>query len=159
VRGRIDRVDRFQDGSLRVVDYKTGQARYYEKKAGEPPFAGGRRIQAGVYAHVVEGLYGRHVRSFEYRFPTSRGEHQAVPYDRTELDEAAPVIVQLLDTVQSGLFLATDDSSDCGFCAYREICRVSGRGEDTQSPPAAWSREHAEALEEYAILRRLRQPR
>ncbi len=156
VRGRVDRVDRLPGGKLRVVDYKTGATRYYERKAGEPLFSGGRRIQAGVYAGVVEALLGEPVELFEYRFPSSRGEHGRVAYARHELDAAGPVIARLLDLVSGGLFLATDDPADCAYCDFREVCRVTGKGDDTESPPAEWARRHGAALPEYALLRDLR---
>ncbi len=45
IRGIIDRIDRRDDGLLRVVDYKTGDTRF-----GEKDLAAGSHIQAGVYA-------------------------------------------------------------------------------------------------------------
>jgi ATP-dependent helicase/nuclease subunit B len=156
VSGRVDRVDRLPSGRLRVIDYKTGAARYYEKKAEEPPFSGGRRIQAGVYAAVVERLLGDPVDLFEYVFPSSRGQHGRVPYSRDELDAAGPIISRLLDLVAGGLFLATDDPADCAFCDFRQVCRVTGKGDAMESPPAEWARTHGPALPEYALLRGLR---
>jgi ATP-dependent helicase/nuclease subunit B len=156
VSGRVDRVDRLPGGTLRVIDYKTGSARYYEKNAGEPLFSGGRRIQAGVYAEVVEALLGEPVELFEYLFPSSRGQHGRVAYSRAELNAAGPIISRLLDLVSGGLFVATDDPGDCAYCDFRAVCRVSGKGDATDSPPAEWSRVHGPALPEYAILRELR---
>ena len=158
VRGKIDRVDRFADGSLRVIDYKTGQAKYYERAASGPAFAGGRRIQAGVYTAVAEVLYGGPVRSFEYRFPTLRGEHGRVPYDRSELHETGRVVADLLEMIRRGWFVATDDAEDCRLCDYRPVCRVTGgKREPVRSPRAEWARAQGERLEQYAILRRLRE--
>jgi ATP-dependent helicase/DNAse subunit B len=62
VRGMIDRLDRREDGKLRVIDYKTGTGRLSVKELDE-----GRRIQLPLYAlaardalalgEVVEGFY------------------------------------------------------------------------------------------------------
>jgi ATP-dependent helicase/nuclease subunit B len=156
VSGRVDRIDRLPSGGLRVIDYKTGAAGYYEKKRGEPLFSGGRRIQAGVYAQVVEDVLRAPVELFEYVFPSSRGQHGRVPYFPEELDAAGPIISRLLDLVAGGLFLATDDPGDCAFCDFREVCRVTGKGDETQSPPATWSKTRGATLSEYGILRDLR---
>jgi len=158
VRGRIDRIDRLPEGGLRVIDYKTGMTRGYEKDAADPPFKGGRQIQAGLYPRVAEILTGEEVRRFEYRFPTERGENVTVEYEPGELQLALPIVERLLDLVAGGLFLATDDPEDCRYCDYRRVCRVAvlpgEQGPD--SPPAKWSRAHGERLPEYAILRALR---
>ncbi|MFQ5942317.1 MAG: PD-(D/E)XK nuclease family protein [Anaerolineales bacterium] len=62
VRGIIDRLDRREDGGLRVIDYKTGAGRLNARELDE-----GRRIQLPLYAlaaqealgmgEVVEGFY------------------------------------------------------------------------------------------------------
>ena len=62
VRGMIDRLDRREDGGLRVIDYKTGSGRLSVRELDE-----GRRIQLPLYAlaaqdaldlgKVVEGFY------------------------------------------------------------------------------------------------------
>ena len=48
IRGIIDRVDRRDDGLLRVVDYKTGASGFSKEE-----IAAGSHIQAGVYAAAV----------------------------------------------------------------------------------------------------------
>lgn len=156
VRGRIDRIDRLPDRTLRVIDYKTGRP-FRDEPSAEPPFKGGRRIQAGLYTRVVEILKGSRVSRFEYLFSTSRGEDQAFPYEREQLERAMPIVASLLDLIAQGLFLATDDPEDCRYCDYGDICRVSPSYDKIESPPAKWSSEHGEALEEYSILRRLRE--
>ncbi len=156
IRGRIDRVDRLPDGSLLVVDYKTGRARYYERVPGEPPFAGGRQIQAGVYSAVVERLLRIPVERFEYRFPTVRGEHGVVPYEGAEIDGASAVVETLLTLVERGLFLPTDEPQDCSWCDYKAACRVVKTDRHIQSPPAEWASRWGPTLEEYALLRELR---
>ena len=47
---RIDRIDRLEDGSLAVLDYKTGTARRFLDADGDP-----RDIQVAVYAQALDG--------------------------------------------------------------------------------------------------------
>jgi ATP-dependent helicase/nuclease subunit B len=157
VKGRIDRIDRLPDGALRVIDYKTGRfLKSFEKAGDGPPFAGGRQVQAGVYTHVAESVSGLAVRRFEYRFPTSKGEHRTVTYEREELDASGRVVADLLEMIGAGLFFATDDPEDCRWCDYRGVCRVTVKDRNVQSPRAEWSATQGAGLAEYATLRRLR---
>lgn len=158
VGGRIDRLERLRDGTLGVVDFKTGAPRDHARLTPDPPFKGGRQIQAVVYTRVAEALRRERVSRFEYRFPTERGQEFPVRYVRNELEIGLPIVDRMLEMVRQGLFLATDDSRDCKWCAYRRVCRVRAGGphQELNSPPARWSKGHRD-LPEYAILRELRE--
>ncbi|MEO6447204.1 MAG: PD-(D/E)XK nuclease family protein, partial [Gemmatimonadaceae bacterium] len=155
IKGKADRVDVLPDGSLRVVDYKTGSSTRFTRRKNDVPFAGGRRLQPALYAAAIETVLGAHVSRFEYRFPTDRGKNEIVAYEAAELDEARTVIDEMLQQVRAGSFIATTDASDCRFCDYAAICRVTvGRDERLKnSPRAEWARRHAGALDVYQIMR------
>jgi RecB family exonuclease len=156
LRGRIDRLDALDSGGLRVVDYKTGRPRGYRAAV---PFDGGRRLQHLLYALAVEQLRpGDRVEASEYHFPTARGENHVAGYARAALEPGHRLLGELLDMARGGRFLATNDPADCKYCDFREVCRV--RLDDwhaVESPRAAWAREHADGIEEYGPLVRLRQ--
>jgi hypothetical protein len=158
VKGKVDRIDRLPDGTLRIVDYKTGSARPYRRDAKKAPFNGGRQLQPAIYAAAVEGLLGERVSCFEYHFPTDRGQNTVITYEALELEEARGVIRSLLDQVREGSFVPTDDPEDCSYCEYQPVCRASrdARGRSTRSPRAAWAKDHGPTLEVYAIMRTLR---
>ena len=153
VRGRADRVDELPDGTLRVVDYKTGRPGRFAKSAKDGPFSGGRQLQPALYAAAVEALCGRPVSSFEYRFPTERGGNEIVAYSAGELVPARDVVGSLLDHVRAGEFVPTNSGTDCTYCDYGTICRASRGDFDTASPRAAWAEERAPGLPVYAAMR------
>lgn len=142
VRGRVDRVDKLADGSLRLVDYKTGRSFSLDMKRGA--FDGGRKLQLAVYSPAISRHFDAAVSVAEYRFPTQRGEGAVARAD-AELLEAAPRIVRtMLDDVAAGRFVPTIDKDDCAFCNYAAICRVSkGDFNATRSPRAEWGKDHA----------------
>jgi RecB family exonuclease len=57
-RGRADRVDRAEDGTLIVVDLKTGSKSAFKDLGEEDPVAGGTKLQLPVYAYAARQRYG-----------------------------------------------------------------------------------------------------
>lgn len=156
VLGRIDRVDEMPDGTLRVVDYKTGSSLPYTRRH-SGAFGGGRRLQPAIYASAVGALLGRTVSEFQYRFPTERGAHEVISFRSDDLLPAARLVTELLEHLRHGQFVPTNDSNDCRFCDYRDICRVSdGQFNKLESPRAKWAKEHGPALDVYRDMIRRR---
>ncbi len=155
LRGRVDRLDALEAGGLRIVDYKTGQARAYHA---DFPFHGGRRLQHLLYSLAVERLRpGERVEAAEYHFPSVRGENQIAGYARAALAAGEDVVDTLLGIARQGRFLATTEPNDCAFCDFHAPCRVTvGDWNNACSPRAVWAKANAEGLDEYRPLVRLR---
>ena len=157
--GRADRVDEMPDGSLRVVDYKTGKATRYGRNPKTGAITGGRQLQPGIYVAAVAALTGIPVSSFEYRFPTEGGGNEIVPYTRDELASVGEIVSSLLAHVRAGEFIATVDADDCGYCEHQSICRAGrGRFYKTSSQRAEWAAAHAQELPQYAAMLARRSP-
>lgn len=158
LKGKIDRVDRLPDGRLVVIDYKTGSPGSYKQRKDDGPFKGGRRIQAAAYAAAAAERFGAPVARFEYRFPTARGQNEIVTYDPAQIAQAEPIVRGLLDHIARGLFVPTNDSSDCRYCDYRPICRVTVGEYETISGRAEWAAARADDEEAYASMIARRAP-
>jgi RecB family exonuclease len=123
LRGVADRVDLLADGTLRVLDYKTG-------RAPDP----GRAIQLPVYGWCAEqrlaGYRGREWRVGEAAY-LAFGERQAwTPVIETPADRDAAVtdaLGRLLDTVAAigaGAFPPRPaERRFCATCAFAAVCR------------------------------------
>ena len=157
IRGKIDRIDRLPDGTLAVVDYKTGSAIPFERGTGV--YHGGRRLQHAFYATGAESLHDGTVASVEYHFPGSRGGNERVRYTRADIADSAGLVDHLLTMAGRGWFVPTEDGrADCRFCDYANVCRVRVYQRDNvDSPPAEWSKRlydgDAEALRALRTLR------
>jgi len=149
IKGRIDRVDELDDGSLRVVDYKTGMPTKFRKSSKTGAFNGGRLLQPAVYAAAIRERFAKMVTRFEYRFPTERGKNEVVAFNAAELESAAALVPDLLGYIRSGTFVSTNDESDCRYCDYRANCRAPEKGMPLR---VRWAQEHSDTLEQYRAM-------
>ena len=156
--GRADRVDEMPDGTLRVVDYKTGSPAPYVRSGKTGPFNGGRQLQPALYLSAISAITGREVSRFEYRFPTPRGENEVIGYSREELSSVGGIVESLLGHVRAGDFVPTTDSNDCRYCDYQEVCRSGRSGYGTHAPRAEWAAEHGARLSQYVTMIARRAP-
>ena len=69
MRGRIDRVDRLENGTLAIWDYKTGSSSSYPQ---DDPLKDGANLQWALYAYVLSELTGETVRRSGYLFVSSK---------------------------------------------------------------------------------------
>ena len=141
VHGRVDRVDKLADGTLRLIDYKTGRAFELDSKRGA--FDGGRKLQLSVYSPAVSAAFNAEVSVAEYRFPTEKGDGIVAGSTLAELTLAPKIVQSLLSDVGTGRFLPTVSKDDCRYCDYASVCRVKIARFDFESPRADWAKEHA----------------
>lgn len=110
--GRIDRIDRLHDGSVAIIDYKTGKARDQE--------AADESLQLSLYALAAKQKWNYQVgvlvfHNLDQNVPvvTTRSESQLLDA-RVCVEEAAKGIAE-------GMFDAKP-GQHCYFCAYRMLC-------------------------------------
>ena len=141
VRGMIDRLDRNEDGRLRVIDYKTGGGRLNVKELHE-----GRRIQLPLYAlaaqdalglgQVVEGFYWAilaakrgSLRLSNYRAP----EEDGAVGPEAAYDTARQHVSRIVNGVQTGHFEPVPPPGGCpSYCPAAAWC--------WRYQPQAWGR-------------------
>lgn len=154
-RGRADRLDRAEDGTLHVIDYKTGSSRGYDGLGPEDPVVAGTKLQLPIYglaarAHRGEPAAPVHA---EYWFATSRGEFRRIGYDVTDdvLAHTREVLGAIVEGIEAGRFPAhperssTNRYTSCYSCDPDELGTVDLRRQ--------WERKrHDPAMAPYADL-------
>ena len=126
VRGAIDRVDETHDGTIIVIDYKTGSTRAYKDVSEDAPTPGGTHLQLVLYTLAARQILGRPDAPGRgvYWFVTARGGYSTIGYPVTPDIEAAALatVTRIVDGIAHGHFPAHPAVPkfrpwvDCEFC-------------------------------------------
>jgi DNA helicase II / ATP-dependent DNA helicase PcrA len=112
VAGRIDRIDRLPDGSVAIVDYKTGKARSQEDAD--------ESLQLSIYAMAAHQKWGYHVG--ELIFHNLEGNVAVTSRrDDFQLERARERIETVANGIASRNFGAKPGFY-CSFCPFRALC-------------------------------------
>jgi RecB family exonuclease len=122
LRGTADRLDLLADGTLRLLDYKTGKASNARDT-----------LQIPVYAFCAEQrLAGHRGRTWEVSEAGYLAFGRAEPYvavvsggDRAEaIAKATEGLIETVEQIESGAFPVTPDEPHmCKYCGYSAVCR------------------------------------
>jgi hypothetical protein len=124
--GYADRVDVGDDGTIHVVDYKTGSTRSYLGLSEESPDLGGTRLQLPVYGQAARALQGAPeaaVRA-EYWFASTKGAFARIGYEVTPdvLERVGSSLGIIVEGIEGGVFPHHPSASsttpwvECAYC-------------------------------------------
>lgn len=132
LRGVIDRVDVAADGSIRVVDYKSG-------KTPAAQYGQAAKFQMRFYALLVERLRGRAPAVLQLLYLKDGGTVVLRP-TATDIDlvehEIRDLWRDIEDAARRGAF-APRRSALCGWCSFQALCPEFGGTPPTLTPEMA----------------------
>ncbi|MDQ2649443.1 MAG: PD-(D/E)XK nuclease family protein [Actinomycetota bacterium] len=156
IRGRVDRIDVADDGTVHVVDYKTGKPDSYRGLTEEEPIAAGTRLQLPIYGLAARQHVGRSdapVRA-EYWFATKRGRYERIGYPVTEgvLATTGEVLGTIVTSIEAGVF-ASRPEKDKSTSIFIDCHACDPDGLGTVDLRRSWDRKRDDpALRTYAEL-------
>ncbi len=124
--GKIDKVDKVDEDTYIISDYKTGSTYNYNKNK---YYKYGSQLQHTLYAAALEKILSKlklnskpQVVEGGYVFPTLKGEGQRIMRKQDNRRYLYEIITNLCDILKNGSFVITDENN-CTFCDYKEVCR------------------------------------
>ena len=113
VTGRVDRVDRRPDGSLELIDYKTGAALDPERLGGD--------LQLTLYRLAAERAWGVEpsVLTYYYVMEAARVEVESGPED---LERVERTVAEVGEAILAQDFEPTPSPGTCAWCDFRTVC-------------------------------------
>jgi len=111
--GTIDRVDQLADGTVEIIDYKTGKPKdkldYQTKR------------QLMIYQLAVESVFGWRVGKLTFYYLNS-GQALSFTAKPADLDKVQQEVAAQVEAIRQGFFPAKP-SQLCAYCDFRSICQ------------------------------------
>jgi len=113
ITGRIDRADKLEDGTLEVIDYKSGKSKTQKDVDRDP--------QLMIYALAVKECFNQPSSKLTLYFLDDDLKVSTDP-DEEKLDKMKQDIIETADKINKSDFAPTPSKFACGFCPYNKIC-------------------------------------
>jgi putative RecB family exonuclease len=110
LKGRIDRVDKESDGSLHIVDYKTG------KMPAEI-----NQLQLHIYALILSRKQDLPVNKASYLY-LEVGKFQTIELTAEDLAQATSYVIDMVDRIRQEKEYSATPNVYCWNCDFLEIC-------------------------------------
>ncbi|MBA7522909.1 ATP-dependent helicase/deoxyribonuclease subunit B [subsurface metagenome] len=123
--GKIDRIDKLDEDTYRIIDYKTGTPYEFSRSK---YFQNGKQIQHALYALSLKKILAKagisafpKIQKAGYYFPTLTGQGRKYFYGEERRNQALEIIDLLLDIVAQGNFAMIQKADDFMCADYRDI--------------------------------------
>jgi ATP-dependent helicase/nuclease subunit B len=123
VRGAIDRIDEGDDGSIAIIDYKTGKHDDYRALTEDNPHDGGKRLQLYLYALAGRQLFPDATSTSAYYWFTKIDKLIGYPVTAQVEEDVSSAINTIVAGIEAGIFPARPSEkktfrwADCASCS------------------------------------------
>jgi ATP-dependent helicase/nuclease subunit B len=120
VSGKIDRIDKRDDGTLVLRDYKTGRA----PRDDGGIYRGGKQLQIPFYILAAQGLWPGQPVTTAFLDYVDGGRQVSFDPETVTGEGLRSLLRSLVDAIAQGLFV--QDPGHCDFCDYTAVCGPKG---------------------------------
>ncbi len=113
ISGRIDRADKQKDGTLEIIDYKTGKSKSQKEVDND--------MQLMIYAMAATECFNQPAGRMTLYFLDADEKVSTEP-DAGQLKKAKEKIIETADQINQSDFTPTPNKFVCKWCPYRKIC-------------------------------------
>jgi hypothetical protein len=141
-RGRADRVDRADDGTLVVSDYKTGKGGAYVGIDEGDPVLDGTTLQLGLYAEAaIQHLHAPAAQAYYWMVePSVAFARSGYPWTPDRRERFVDVLATIVDGIEGGVFPVDPGEWNswrgtheaCTYCEFDTVCSRD-RGEHAEA--------------------------
>ena len=123
VRGKIDRIDRLEDGTVRIVDYKTGKAKTQEDADNS--------LQLSVYALAAQQKWGYKASALALQ-NLEDGSMPITTRDDIDLREVVERVREVAQEIAAAAF-HPNPGRHCNWCGFRNLCPATEKALRTKN--------------------------
>ena len=123
--GKIDRIDKLDEDTYRIIDYKTGTPYEFSRSK---YFQNGKQVQHSLYALSLKKILAKaeisafpKIQKAGYYFPTLPGQGRQYFYGEERRNQVLEIVDLLLDIVAQGNFAMIQKADDFMCADYRDI--------------------------------------
>ncbi len=113
ISGRIDRADSLPDGTLEIIDYKTGKSKSQAQVD--------KDLQLQIYALATKECFNQPSSKMTLYFLDEDLKVSTEPSEK-QIDKVKQEIIEVADNINKSDFTPTPSKFKCQFCSYRKIC-------------------------------------